>query len=88
VVRGRGLRLSVADRGSGVDPRSLQARIDGRTRTFSYRRGVLVLGTRLLDRGTHRVSVTAADYEETKNMEDVGPILPNTRVFTATFVVR
>jgi hypothetical protein len=32
--------------------------------------------------------VTAADYQETKNMEDVGPILPNTRTFTASFVLR
>ena len=29
--------------------------------------------------GTHRIAVTASDYQETKNMEDVGPILPNTR---------
>jgi hypothetical protein len=46
------------------------------------------VGAARLARGTHRLSVTVADYEETKNMEDVGPILPNTRTFTATFVVR
>jgi subtilisin family serine protease len=81
------VRLSISDRGSGVDGSSLQARIDGRNRTFSYHRGVLVLRTAQLGRGTHRLAVTAADYQETKNMEDVGPILPNTRNFTATFTV-
>jgi hypothetical protein len=33
------------------------------------------------------VKVVVGDYQETKNMEDVGPILPNTRTFTATFTV-
>ena len=28
--------------------------------------------------GTHTLSVTASDYQETKNMEDVPPVLPNT----------
>jgi hypothetical protein len=31
--------------------------------------------------------MVVADYQETKNMEDVGPILPNTRTFTASFTV-
>jgi hypothetical protein len=88
VRRDRSLRLAISDGGSGVDGSSVQARIDGRTRPISYRRGLLVVGTARLARGTHRISVTAADYQETKNMEDVGPILPNTRAFTATFVVR
>jgi hypothetical protein len=29
-----------------------------------------------------------SDYQETKNMEDVGPILPNTRTLRTTVVVR
>jgi hypothetical protein len=29
-----------------------------------------------------------ADYQETKNMEDVPRILPNTRTLRTTFVVR
>ena len=36
----------------------------------------------------HRVTFQVSDYQETKNMENVGPILPNTRTFSATFVVR
>jgi hypothetical protein len=30
-------------------------------------------------RGKHLLIVTASDYQELKNMEDVGPVLPNTR---------
>jgi len=29
-----------------------------------------------------------ADFQETKNMEDVPLVLPNTRVFATTFVLR
>jgi hypothetical protein len=32
--------------------------------------------------------VKAADYQETKNMEDVGPVLPNTRVLRTTVTLR
>jgi subtilisin family serine protease len=88
VLHDHAVRLAITDGGSGVDGSSLQARVDGRTRTFSYRKGVLSVGTGRLGRGTHRITVTAADYQETKNMEDVGPILPNTRTFTASFVLR
>jgi hypothetical protein len=34
------------------------------------------------------VTVKASDYQETKNMEDVGPVLPNTRVFRTTVTLR
>jgi hypothetical protein len=29
-----------------------------------------------------------SDYQEAKNMENVGPILPNTRTLAATFRIR
>jgi hypothetical protein len=32
--------------------------------------------------------VQVSDYQETRNMENVGPILPNTGRLTATIVVR
>ena len=32
--------------------------------------------------------MTVADYQETKNMEDVGPILPNTRTLRTSYLVR
>jgi hypothetical protein len=34
------------------------------------------------------VGIAASDNQETKNMEDVGPVLPNTRVFHATVTLR
>ena len=50
--------------------------------------GVLRYRTTALKPGPHTVRVVVADYQETKNMEDVGPILPNTRTFSASFTVR
>ena len=37
-------------------------------------------------RGRHTLSFTASDYQETKNMENVARILPNTRTVRTTFV--
>ena len=48
----------------------------------------LSVGTARLKAGSAHLRVTVADYQETKNMENVGPILPNTRTFTASFTVR
>ena len=80
--------LTVTDAGSGVDPASLAATVDGQ------RHGVTLRGTRAtiasgrLGRGNHRVVLSASDYQESKNMEDVARILPNTRVFTGTLKLR
>lgn len=82
----RTVRLAVTDAGSGVDPASLAPKVDGVLRSFTYARGVLTI--RRVRAGSHRVTLTAADYQETKNMEDVGPILPNTRPFSARVRVR
>ena len=41
-----------------------------------------------LKRGTHRLRVQVSDYQESRNMENVPPILPNTRVLDARIVVR
>jgi hypothetical protein len=79
------IRLALTDSCSGVDRGSMQARVDGRTTSFTYARGLLTIhGVRA---GQHRVTVTASDYQEAKNMENVGPILPNTRTFSATVSV-
>ena len=37
--------------------------------------------------GRHTVRLSVADYQETKNMEDVLRIRPNTRDYTARFKV-
>ena len=35
--------------------------------------------------GKHTIELLVSDYQETKNMEDVSRILPNTRDYTGTF---
>jgi hypothetical protein len=83
-VDGRPIRFAVRDAGSGVDPRSLHATVGGKSVRFTYADGVLSLRTRGLHPGKQAVTVTASDFQETKNMEDVGPVLPNTRVLHTT----
>jgi preprotein translocase subunit SecA len=39
-------------------------------------------------KGRHKVVVTVGDYQETRNMEDVGPVLPNTGRLGAPVTVR
>jgi subtilisin family serine protease len=85
-VRGGSVRLAVSDSGSGVDPASLVARIDGRKHSFTYRGGILRIPG--ITAGKHRVTVAVSDYQEAKNMENTGPILPNTRTFGASFLTR
>jgi hypothetical protein len=74
------VRLGITDAGAGVDPGSISLHVDGRQVPYSFRRNVLVVHTTA---GTHRVSVVVSDFQEPKNMEDVGPVLPNTRTYTA-----
>jgi len=76
------IRLSAIDSGSGVDPATLAPRVDGVLRPFTFTGGVLAI--RNVKPGVHRVRLTASDYQEAKNMENVGPILPNTRTFSAS----
>jgi hypothetical protein len=89
VSAGAAIRFSVTDAGSGVDPGSIVAQIDGHTAAHTLSGGRLVLRSHTrLAAGTHHVAVTVSDYQEAKNMENVGPILPNTRSFSATITVR
>jgi hypothetical protein len=82
------LQVSVTDGGSGVDPGSLHATLDGQAVDVRYNRGRASLSTLLLGRGSHRLVFRASDYQEAKNMENSGPILPNTRQLSTTFVIR
>jgi hypothetical protein len=83
------LRFAVHDAGSGVDRRSLRVRVGGKPFPFfTYSGGVLAVRTKALQPGRQSVTVTASDHQETKNMEDVGPVLPNTRVVHATVTLR
>jgi len=83
--RNHAIRLAVADTGSGIDRGSLDVKVDGKLRTYTYARNVLTIPVRP---GAHRVAVVAGDYQETKNMEDVGPVLPNTRTYVGRVSVR
>ena len=84
------LRVAARDAGSGVDPASVVARIDGRPAPAAYDRRsgrvlVLVSG---VPAGRHRLVVQVSDYQETKNVENVARILPNTATLRAAFRVR
>jgi subtilisin family serine protease len=83
-VRG-GISIAATDTGSGVDPSSVVARLDGSLVQASYANGVFHVHA---SKGRHRVVISVGDYEETKNMEDVPPILPNTATLTSTVTVR
>jgi subtilisin family serine protease len=85
---GRAIRVAVRDSASGVDPRSLHASIGGKGVHFTFAHGMLLLRTKGLRAGKRAVVVRASDHQETKNMEDVGPVLPNTRVLHATVTLR
>ena len=85
-VRGRFLEVAVSDRGSGVDPASIQVHVDGDSEPVTYAGGVARVPIETLSRGRHALTFTASDYQETKNMEDIAGILPNTRMLKTTFV--
>ena len=85
---GSPLHVAVADRGSGVDPRLLSVRVDGRRlagTSYDRRSGRITIPVRDLAGGRHTLVVQASDHQETRNMEDVPRILPNTRVLRASF---
>jgi len=85
------LTLAVTDRGSGVDPSSVVAKIDAqRVARVGYSRqdGRLQVPLAGVAPGKHTLTLQISDFEESKNMEDVARILPNTRTFRAAFTVR
>ena len=88
VTAGKPVRLAVHDAGAGVDRSSLYVSLAGHPAHFSYAHGTLSIPTSTALAG-RRVSIVvhAADYQELKNMEDVGPVLPNTRVLHASVKV-
>jgi hypothetical protein len=87
VRSGGTLPVRVTDGGSGVDPTSLRVQVDGNTVPARPRAGRLSIATTGLSAGRHALRVEVSDYQETRNMENSGRVLPNTRVLTTTFVV-
>jgi subtilisin family serine protease len=89
-ARGGVLRIRAQDTGSGVDPTSIRLSIDGRVREARYdaRFGLVLASIRNLARGRHQLRLQVSDYQESKNMENVRRILPNTGRLSAAFRVR
>jgi subtilisin family serine protease len=85
-VRNGFLEVAVTDRGSGVDPASLQAVVDGKGEAVTFSAGLARVAVADLAAGRHSLTFTASDYQETKNTEDIAGILPNTRTLRTTFV--
>jgi hypothetical protein len=79
------ISVSIFDSGAGVDPDSIRASIDGHSIVERYSHGHLVIPA---SPGQHLVIVTASDYQELKNMEDVAPIKPNTATLRRTVTVQ
>ncbi len=88
VRRGGALQIAVADAGSGVDPSSIVARIDGRRVGARVRGATVSVPTADVARGNHVLRLQVSDYQETRNMENVARILPNTRVLRVRVTVR
>jgi hypothetical protein len=88
VRRSKPLLVRVADTGSGVDPTTVKVTIDGARRSTTLAAGLLRIRTAGLRRGSHRLRLQVSDYQESRNMENVPPILPNTRVLATTIVIR
>ena len=82
------LRVRVRDAGAGVDAGSIEATIDGRSVTARLVGDEVRIRTIGIAPGTHRLRLSVADYQETRNMENVARILPNTRVVNASVTVR
>ena len=88
--RGASLLLRVSDRGSGVDPATMSAVLDGRYRRVVWdpRRGRARVLVPALAGGRHTLVFTVSDYQESKNNENAGTTLPNTRVLRTAVTVR
>ena len=85
---GERLVAGATDAGSGVDPESVVATVDGSARSASFANGRVRVSLSGLARGSHRLALQVSDFQETRNNENVPRILPNTRVLRATILVR
>ena len=81
------LLIAATDAGSGIDPNSVQATIDNRPTITNYTPERIVIQLHQLTPGRHRLEITISAYQEQKNMETYGTILPNTRTLDTTFII-
>ncbi len=82
------IRFAIRDSGSGVDPGSITVRVGTRVPKFSFSNGILSISTARLPLGKDTVSIVVSDFQESRNQENVGPVLPNTRRVSAHVLVR
>ena len=82
------LPIVATDAGAGVDPASTVATVDGRARRTRHTRGRILVDVRGVRRGRHRLTLQVSDYQESRNMENVPRILPNTSRLSLVFTVR
>jgi subtilisin family serine protease len=90
VRHGTPIRFRVIDTGSGVDTSTLTvATTDGAglVKTYDPATGIVAVDSAPLHAGTYRFTITVSDFQESKNMESTGPVLPNTRTFSAGVTV-
>jgi subtilisin family serine protease len=78
--------VAASDAGSGIDARTIHVSVDGSPRAARVAGGRLLVPAGLA-RGRHRLVAQVSDLQETRNMENVAAILPNTAHLRATFVV-
>jgi len=88
VKSGRQVVVRARDTGSGIDPASLIVRVDGNERQARLSGEQVIVRTAGFRRGRHTLFVQLSDYQESRNMENVAQILPNTRILRARFTVR
>jgi hypothetical protein len=88
VRRNVSLVVRATDIGSGIDATTIKATIDGKPCQTTLVAGKLRIRTAGVKPGKHRLRLQASDYQESRNMENVPPILPNTRVLSAAIAIR
>ncbi len=88
VKRGQAVGIRLSDKGSGIDPSSVSATIGGKEVGVSIVGGVARLDTSKLKPGRFLLRFQVSDHQETRNMENVGPILPNTRILATRVTIR
>jgi subtilisin family serine protease len=81
----RTIVVRATDAGAGVDPSSVVALLDGKQVHATWRAGAFRVPTAA---GRHTLVIEVGDYQETKNMEDVAKILPNTATLRVNARVR
>jgi subtilisin family serine protease len=88
-MQGDDVAITATDSGSGVDPSSITAFVDGSATPATWKDGTFHIR---VTPGRHQLVVRVSDYQETKNMEDVLPngqgtsVTPNTATLRATVV--